>query len=119
MNTFITRRAPGSRAKFALLMLTAGLSMAAMGTANAATADSDVRSLVIHYSPETLATDGGVQALYRKLVNASEKVCPQMQSVLWVTEDVRACRRQAIARAVAQINNPHLAALYATSSQRG
>jgi UrcA family protein len=120
MDTFITRRAMGSRAKTALLMLTVGAGLAAaMGTASAATADQDVPSVVLRYSSESLATDAGVKALYRRLVSASEKVCPETGRSPWVSDDVRACRREAVARAVAHVNNPHLAALYATSAKNG
>ena len=76
-------------------------------------------TVVLHYTSESLATDSGVKALYRRLVYASEKVCPQTGNSPWVSDVVRTCRKEAVARAVAQVNNPHLAALYATSSKSG
>jgi UrcA family protein len=120
MSTFVTPRTAGSRTKVALLMLAGGLGCAlGAGAASAAAADSDVPTVVVRYTAESLATDSGVQALYRKLVTASVRVCPKQEGIFWVTDAVRSCRQQAIARAVEHINNPHLAALYATSSKSG
>jgi UrcA family protein len=118
MNTFINR-AMGSRAKYAMLALAAA-SLAAMGTASAATVDSDAPSLVVHYSSETLATEAGVHSLYHRLVQASRQVCPDPSiRDLGADAKVRQCRDQAIARAIREINNPQLAALYATSARNG
>ena len=121
MNTVITARAAGSRFKFALLMLTGGLGCAvAAGTASAATPDNDVPSIVVRYSNQTLATDQGVQQLYSRIVRAANQVCPDATiRDLAARAGVQQCRRQAVARAIHQIDNPQLAALYATSSKRG
>jgi UrcA family protein len=119
MSSFVTARAVGSRAKIALLMLTGAFSCAlAVGAASAATVDSDVLTVVVHYTTESLATDSGVKALYHRLAHAAEQVCPSVGTP-FVSSAARACRQGAIARAVEQINNPHLAALHATSSKKG
>jgi len=121
MSTFITTRAAGSRSKFALLMLMGSLGCAmAVGTATAAAADNDVPSLVVRYSAETLATDSGVQLLYRRLLGAAKQVCPdELVRDLGAGARVKQCRAQAVARAIQQIGNSRLAALYATSSKSG
>jgi UrcA family protein len=121
MSTVITTRAAGSRFKFALLMLTGGLGCAvAAGTASAATPDNDVPSIVVRYSNQTLATDQGVQQLYGRIVRAATQVCPDATiRDLAARARVQQCRQQAVARAIHQIDNPELAALYATSSKRG
>jgi UrcA family protein len=121
MSTVITARAAGSRFKFALLMLTGGLACAvAVGAASAATPDNDVPSIVVRYSNQTLATDQGVQQLYGRIVRAAREVCPDaMVRDLAARAGVQRCRQQAVARAIHQIDNPELAALYATSSKRG
>jgi UrcA family protein len=120
MSSSVTARAVGSRAKIALLMLTGALSCAlTVGAASAATVDSNVPTVVVHYTSESLATDSGVKTLYRRLVHAAEQVCPQSDGTLFVSSAARACRQEAIARAVEQVNNPHLAALHATSSKNG
>jgi UrcA family protein len=119
-------RSAGSRVKYALLLsaalgcaLAARSSNAAAADGNAAAADGAVRTLVVKFSADTLDTDQGVHVLYHKLVRAADKVCPQTESSPWVSDAVRACRKQALARAVGQINNPHLAALHATASTSG
>jgi UrcA family protein len=126
MTTFIQARTGDSRTgstvsriKYALLLSAAlGCALAA-GSANAAANDSNVRTLVVKFRADTLDSDRGVHALYYKLVRAADKVCPQDESSPWVSDAVRACRKQAVARAVGQINNPHLAALHATASSSG
>jgi UrcA family protein len=121
MSTFTTTRAAGLRFRFALLMFTGGLGCGmAVGTAGAATAANDVPSLVVHYSAETLATDDGVQLLYRRIIGAAKQVCPD-ESVrdLGASARVKQCRAQAVARAIQLIGNSRLAALHATSSKSG
>jgi UrcA family protein len=121
MSTVIPTRAAGSRFKFALLMLTSAVACAAAaGTASAATPDTDVPSIVVRYSNQTLATDQGVQQLYGRIVRAARQVCPDASiHDLGARASVQQCRQQAVARAIHQIDNPELAALYATNSKRG
>jgi UrcA family protein len=119
MSHFITARAAGSR--FGLLVLTAGLGcVMAAGVAGAATADQGAPSVVIKYSSEALATDAGVQDLYRRIVRAAKKVCPNVSAMdIEGNVLVQKCQEQAIARAVRNINNSRLALLYAAASKRG
>jgi len=121
MSTFITTRAAGPRFKFALLMLTGSLGCAlGVGTAAAQTSDNDVPRIVLHYTGQSLATDDGVQKLYRQIVHAAEQVCPDAGiHDLAAHASALQCRQLAVARAVHQIDSSELAALYATSSKRG
>jgi UrcA family protein len=107
--------------KFALLMITGALGSAlAVGTAAAATVDDGAPTQVVRYSSQTLETDGGVQQLYARLVNAAKQVCPDSPlKDLGASVRVQECRSQAIAHAIQHINNSQLAALYATTSKRG
>jgi UrcA family protein len=92
----------------------------AAGAAGAATPDSDVPTVVVKYSDLTLETDGGVNQLYRRIVSAAKQVCPDYPlHDLGAQRQVEVCRSQAIARAVRQIDNARLAALYATRSKNG
>ena len=75
--------------------------------------------IVVHYDSQMLATDNGVHTLYRRLNAAADKVCVQEDYGRWVSAAVRACRKQAVERAVEQINNPRLAALQAAQSKSG
>jgi len=117
MSTFIRTRAAGSRARVALLLLG---SLAGVMAAGAATIDSDVPSVVVKYSDLTLATDNGVNQLYRRITAAAKRVCPDYPlRDLGAQRQVEHCRNQAIAKAIQQIDNPRLAALYAVRSKNG
>jgi UrcA family protein len=111
-------RLTGSPAKLALLVLGTLTGALCLGSANAQTPYGEVPSVVVKYSEQSLATDRGVSELYRRIVRAAEKVCPQPSfqnlSALARAEE---CRDQAVARAVRQIDNSQLAALYAAHSK--
>jgi UrcA family protein len=120
MSTSITARAAGPRAKFGLLLLGSLAGIMAAGAASAARLDSDVPSVVVKYSKESLATDEGVYALYRRITAAARQVCyveptrdPKLQS------QIDQCRNQAIARAIRQIDNSRLAALHSAHAKNG
>jgi UrcA family protein len=119
MSIFNPARAAGSRAKFALLL--GGLAgLMAVGAAGAAVPDSDVPSVVVKYSQETLASKVGVNDLYRRITFAARQVCPDAWTRdLAAQVQVEACRNQAVARAIQQIDNPSLAALHASHSKNG
>jgi UrcA family protein len=74
---------------------------------------------VVKFSPDTLNTETGVRSLYHRIVRAAEEVCPNASGTRFVTTSVAECRAQAVARAVHQIDNPRLAALYAASAKSG
>jgi UrcA family protein len=120
MNTFIAARAAGPGAKFGLLVLGSLAGIMAAGSAGAASLDSDVPSVVVKYSDQSLATDEGVHALYRRITHAAEQVCPDASTRdLSRLVRVSQCRDQAIARAIRQIGNSRLAALHAVRSKNG
>jgi UrcA family protein len=116
-----TAAAAVSRPKITLMMVLCGIvSAASMGTVSAATPKDDVPSIKVQYDPQSLATDSGARAVYRLLVHAAEKVCPDpLGGRPFVSSATAECRRQAIVRAVQEINNPRLAGMYAMSSKRG
>jgi UrcA family protein len=119
MSHFAAARSAGATLKFALMAAGMGCVLAA-GAASAATPDPDVPSTIVQYRSDQLASQDGVQEVYRKIVRAAARVCPDADirdphAVVIAKE----CRNQAIARAVHDINNSQLAALYATSSKKG
>src|SRR5580698_4785928 len=59
-----------SRAAVALLLLGGLAGVMAAGAAGAATSDNDPPSIVVKYSDLSLATDSGVNQLYRRIVSA-------------------------------------------------
>ena len=62
----------------ALMLLCGIVGAACSGAASAATSDDDVPSVAIHYDPQSLDTDSGARALYRRIVNAAAEVCPEL-----------------------------------------
>jgi UrcA family protein len=110
---------PG-RAGVALLLLGGLAGVMAAGAAGAATSDNDPPSIVVKYSDLTLATDSGVNQLYRRITAAARQVCPDAPiRDLGMRQQVQACRNQAVARAVRQIDNSRLAALHASHTKNG
>jgi UrcA family protein len=117
MSHFVKPRAAGTGVKFALLMV-AGAALGA-GAASAAT-PQDAPSKVVRYSTDELATNSGVTDLYRRIKIAARQVCPaDAIRDLKTNALVEECRRQAVSRAIQQVNNSQLAALHATSSKSG
>jgi UrcA family protein len=119
MNTFAT--APSSpRAKLALLVLGSLAGIMAAGAAGAANPANDVPSLVVKYDGASLATESGVNDLYRRITYAAKKVCPDPSSKdLFGQRQAQECRNQAVARAIRQIDNSQLAAVYASHLGNG
>ncbi|HWX81390.1 MAG TPA: UrcA family protein [Steroidobacteraceae bacterium] len=102
------------------LLLIGGMAVAAAGAAVAAPADNDVYSIALRFPTASLATDSGVQSLYRRIEMAAEKVCViEPAGSRLPNEAVLKCRKEAIANAVDKIHNQRLAALHAASNKSG
>jgi UrcA family protein len=120
MSTFISARSAGSRARLTLLLLGGLAGAMAAGAASAASKDSDAPSVTVKYSQDSLATNGGVSDLYRRITFAAKQVCPDVSlRDLAAQHRVAQCREQAVAVAIRQIGNSQLAALHATHSKNG
>jgi UrcA family protein len=100
----------------AFLLLIGGLIVAS--AAVTAPADRDAPTVVIHYTTASLATDSGVQALYRRIERAAERVCPHVPAASLPNEALIKCRHDAIADAVSKIHNQRLVALYEKSGAK-
>jgi UrcA family protein len=103
----------------AKLLLVGGFAVAAASAAVASPTDSDVPSVVIHYTTASLASDSGVQALYRRIEMAAEKVCIEPVGTRLPNPAVLKCRRDAVAGAVEKVHNTRLAAIYAARTKSG
>jgi UrcA family protein len=89
--------------------------LAAPSVASAARAPQ----MTVYYNQLDLSTDPGTRALYRRIVNAAETVCPSENSlILSEVAASKTCQQEAIARAVARIGSARLAALQARSLAR-
>jgi UrcA family protein len=118
MRHFINFGVPGSRGKAALLLLGSLTGLIAAGAAGAAPPGNDAPSVVVKYSAQSLATDEGVKELYRRIMYAAKRVCPDASfRELAAVGLAEQCRDQAAARAIRQIDNSRLAALYAAHSK--
>jgi UrcA family protein len=98
------------------LLLLGGL--AGLAVAGAAGAGTDGFETVVHYNNDSLATDSGARALYRRLERAAEQVCPMASNTRLVSERVLQCRREALTAAVNKIHNQRLAALHAAANPK-
>ncbi|TLZ48311.1 MAG: UrcA family protein [Gammaproteobacteria bacterium] len=100
--------------------LTACLIVGASATAYAAAPTDPSPSVQVSYHDLDLATEQGTQALYARIVSAAHKVC-EVRDIRNLAEfaAASACREQAIARAVRDVNNPRLAALYTAHQRHG
>ncbi len=100
--------------------LGATLIVGAAATAYASTPADAVPSVQVSYHDLNLDTDQGTVALYGRIVSAAYKVC-QISDIRNLTEvaAASACREQAIARAVRDVNNPRLAAVYSARQHHG
>jgi UrcA family protein len=121
MNTHDSGQVPPPRSQITIAMIVCGIVGAAfIGAASAASTDDGAPSVTVRYNPQSLDTESGARALYSRLVKAAVEVCPQTpNSTPWISGPVRECREQALARAVFQVNNPRLAAVYAARSRSG
>jgi UrcA family protein len=71
-----------------------------------------VPTVTLRYNPNDLATQAGTRQLYTRLVMAAREVCPTVAGMNgYALAD--ACRRQALAQALQQINDARLTQLVA------
>jgi UrcA family protein len=100
------------------ILLFGGLAgLAAAAEAGALNAALDVPSLTVQYSSDALATDSGTRALYSRLAQAAEQVCPSPSNTRLVSEVVLKCRQEALAGAIGKIHSQRLAALHASRAK--
>lgn len=106
------------RTAAALTVLAAGTAIGAIGSAHAATAD--VPALKVRYSDLNLSTEQGSLALYGRIVAAAHQVCA-VDDIrdLAAFPAVNACREQAVAQAVRDVNSPMLASVHAERVRHG
>jgi len=92
------------------------MSSACLSSAQADNHFNQHPSVVVKYGDLDLTTDVGVHRLYKRIIGAAERVCPENFTLdLQLIELVRTCRADAIAHAVQSINNQQLAVIHAQS----
>ena len=105
----------------ALGALTAAVALVSPAVSSASELEADGLQTNVYYTQSDLATARGTQALYRRIEQAAEDVCPMSSSLLPTAAAAsKECQRQAIARAIGEIGSSRLAAIDAqTVAQRG
>jgi UrcA family protein len=74
--------------------------------------------MVVHFTPEDLNSEEGIQKVYQKIRAAAENVCPAVETGTYLaSESTLKCRRAAIASAVDAIHNKRLAEVATASSK--
>jgi UrcA family protein len=75
----------------------------------AAAGSSDVNSVVVRYGDLNLNSQAGVASLHKRIRNAAESVCRELNNRVLVLRDIYdECVSQAVTNGVAQVANPNL-----------
>jgi len=104
------------------LVLAAGAAALLVGAISVASAAplSEVAAVTVRYDDLNLNTDQGNSVLYQRIVFAAEQVCGQPDiRELAASAAAKACKRDAIARAVNSVHSSRLAAIYTAHLPRG
>lgn len=93
----------------ATVLLTVGPAMAEPVVSS----DKQALQFAVRYSDLDLASSEGATTLYRRIVAAAHRVCPDSGvRDARTAKAIRECREHAIQRAVDSVGNPQLAAVY-------
>ena len=74
--------------------------------------DTETRSQMVSYADLDLGHEAGARALLTRITGAAKLVCSPEPRELKDAKPYRACTRQAVDRAVADVNNPAVSALH-------
>jgi UrcA family protein len=97
---------------FKSFVLLAASAIASMGAAGAASAGDALSApkMVVHFKPDDLNSEEGIQRVYLQIRAAAENVCPAVTTGTYLpSERTLKCRQAAIASAVEAIHNKRLA----------
>ena len=102
-------------------VITGALLIGAACAASAETPSDDAAPAVqVSYSDLDLNTVVGAKTLYHRIAVAATHVCPDPgERTLDALAKTSACRRGAVDRAVHDVSNPQLAAVYSSAGRRG
>ncbi|MGH8289435.1 MAG: UrcA family protein [Steroidobacteraceae bacterium] len=113
MSRVFSQRSYRPHALAALIALGIFTTATWLGSPAAASAAQPYETTV-YYNLLDLSSDHGTRALYRRIVNAAETVCPPADSLnLNETAASKECQQEAIASAVAKVGSARLAAVRA------
>jgi UrcA family protein len=117
----IQERPMKTSVKTSVGVITGALLIGAACAASAETPSDDAAPAVqVSYSDLDLNTVVGAKTLYHRIAVAATHVCPDPgERTLDALAKTSACRRGAVDRAVHDVSNPQLAAVYASAGRRG
>jgi UrcA family protein len=97
-----------------LASLGLGATAPAMATALRSAEQPGVSQKVVHFGDLNLNTEHGADQLYRRLNFAARDVCSDNGDMYYLTQSraYHQCRRNALERAVAQLDEPKVTAIY-------
>jgi UrcA family protein len=84
----------------------------ALAAGPATDGNSDARSMTVRYADVNLTTVAGATALYRRIEGAARLVCGESGRSLVEQHAATVCYQNAVAAAVATVNNPTLTAIH-------
>ena len=75
----------------------------------AAAGSNDVNSVVVRYGDLNLDSQVGVARLHKRIRNAAESVCSELNNrVLGLRDDYEACVTEAVTKGIADVAHPNL-----------
>jgi UrcA family protein len=115
MSSLIASTARITRKVVAALLATTAAAVPASYAQSLMTVDQ-TPSVTVKYSDLNLATDQGSRALYSRLVNAAERVCPVRGTPMELSQNRRreACITTAVQNAAKEVKNPKFAEVAAS-----
>jgi len=107
---------------FRALALGAALTLPALALANTTQSlvpGAQAASVTVKYGDLDLATRAGAETLYQRIVLASHAVCPSydIADLARYPRELQ-CRRETVARTVAAVDSPTLAAVHAEHTRQ-
>jgi UrcA family protein len=87
----------------------------AVGATSAVPANTEQKTVVVHYQPATLDSTAGAEELYQTLSRAARSACDDsVGSIIQLTErmEIKHCEQAAIANAVSGVSSANLTTAY-------
>lgn len=108
-----------SATAFVLCSFSIGISAEPIEYATVTAETADVPMKVVHYGDLNLQRDEGVSTLYRRIQNAANIVCTQVNSAIpQVVQRANRCALDATSRAVAKVGLESLSTLHMAKTQK-
>ena len=92
--------------------------LALSSLANASTTTTELNSVVVRYGDLNLNSEAGVARLHKRIRNAAESVCDQLETrILGLQTAFKECVADAVDNGVASVDNVNLSQFHAAKSR--